>query len=166
MATLILICGLPGAGKTTLAKRLEASRRAVRLCPDGWIKAAMKDGSDKDERSRLREVIEGLQWTLALKLLALDLTVILENGFWSRGERENVRAAGQALGARVELHYLNVPPEELWRRIERRNAEPGGDSFHITREELEQWRPWFHVPVPDEVQAYNHFEEWISPAGG
>ncbi len=33
---LLLTCGLPGAGKTTLATRLAAERRAVRLTKDEW----------------------------------------------------------------------------------------------------------------------------------
>jgi len=28
---------LPGVGNTTLARRLEAEYRAIRLCPDEWI---------------------------------------------------------------------------------------------------------------------------------
>jgi len=31
------MCGLPSAGKTTLAKQLECETKAVRLCPDEWI---------------------------------------------------------------------------------------------------------------------------------
>ena len=34
---LILTCGLPGAGKTTLAKKLAADRCAVRLTDDDWL---------------------------------------------------------------------------------------------------------------------------------
>lgn len=34
---LILTCGLPGAGKTTLAKQLAAERAAVRLTKDEWL---------------------------------------------------------------------------------------------------------------------------------
>ena len=33
---LILICGLPGSGKTTFAKQLAPKVAAVRLCPDEW----------------------------------------------------------------------------------------------------------------------------------
>jgi predicted kinase len=43
MATLFLICGLPGASKTTLAKQLEASRSALRLCADEWIARILED---------------------------------------------------------------------------------------------------------------------------
>jgi predicted kinase len=35
-ARLILICGLPGSGKTTLAKELEPGVPAIRLSPDEW----------------------------------------------------------------------------------------------------------------------------------
>jgi predicted kinase len=31
---LLLMCGLPGSGKTTLATQLAAGLPAVRLCPD------------------------------------------------------------------------------------------------------------------------------------
>ena len=36
-ARLILTCGLPGSGKTTLARRLAADRGAVRLTKDEWL---------------------------------------------------------------------------------------------------------------------------------
>ena len=46
---LILLCGLAGAGKTTLAKQLEADG-AVRMCPDDWLMALGFDIYDKDAR--------------------------------------------------------------------------------------------------------------------
>ena len=36
---LIIVCGLPGSGKTTLAKELESKLRAVRFSPDEWMDA-------------------------------------------------------------------------------------------------------------------------------
>ena len=38
-ATLFLTVGLPGTGKTTAARRLEAEHNAVRLTKDEWVKA-------------------------------------------------------------------------------------------------------------------------------
>lgn len=39
MPRLILVCGLPGAGKTTLARRLADEVPAVRLSGDEWMVA-------------------------------------------------------------------------------------------------------------------------------
>ena len=37
VATLVLMVGLPAAGKTTRAKELAATHRALRLTPDHWM---------------------------------------------------------------------------------------------------------------------------------
>ena len=57
MATLHLICGLPGSGKTTLAKQLETSEGAVRFCPDEWIAEILLDPDDRAEMDRLRDIV-------------------------------------------------------------------------------------------------------------
>ena len=40
---LIIICGLPGAGKTTLARQLEAQLGTVRYAPDEWLQVLTLD---------------------------------------------------------------------------------------------------------------------------
>ena len=84
MAILFLLCGLPGVGKTTLAKQLEQTPQTLRLTPDEWIHRLLKDVTDKAELDRLRIPIEAVQWNLAVKLLSLGINVILDWGFWSR----------------------------------------------------------------------------------
>jgi len=64
MPTLILICGLPGAGKTTFAKRLEVERSALRLTPDDWMARLNIDLFDEARRT----AIEGLQWEIAARV--------------------------------------------------------------------------------------------------
>ncbi len=150
MATLHLICGLPGAGKTTLAKQLEQSQTALRLCPDEWIAALLADPNDIAERDRLRDPVEALQWGLAQRALVLGTNVILENGFWSRAERDSYRAQAEALGARVELHYLGVARDELWHRLALRNANLPPGTFAVNEAELDLWLSWFEAPTPDE----------------
>lgn len=150
-ARLIVLCGLPGSGKTTRAKRLEAELGGVRLCPDEWLPALGTDLWDHAARAR----VEALQWTLAQRLLELGGTVIIEWGVWAREERDTLRLGARARGARVELHHLDVPLDELWRRLQQRNQ--GGDVNEaiIERAHLEEWWCVFEAPTADELALYD-----------
>jgi hypothetical protein len=79
---LIIVCGLPGAGKTTYGKALERRLPSVRLCPDEWMDALSIDLYDETSRGR----IEALQSTLGKRLLELGLIVIIE---WGTGGGPN-----------------------------------------------------------------------------
>ncbi|MGH2501929.1 MAG: AAA family ATPase [Ktedonobacterales bacterium] len=148
---LVLVCGLPGAGKTTLARRLEAKMLAVRLCPDEWLAALGINLWDEAPRDQL----ETQFWLLARRLLALGQSVILESGFWLRADRDEKRLGARALGAAVELRYLGVPLDELYRRIERRNAAPAPGDVHITRADLELWATLFQPPDAAELALFD-----------
>jgi predicted kinase len=144
---LIIVCGLPGSGKTTHARRLEGESRAVRFSPDEWMKALGIDIYDEASRER----IESLQWKLAQELLALGLSVIIEWGTWERSERDRLRLGARALGASVELHYLSAPVDILHGRLQRRATE----SPPIERDDLLKWAGLFQVPSRDEMALFD-----------
>jgi predicted kinase len=148
---LILICGLPGSGKTTLARRLAPQVSAVRLCPDEWKHDLGIDYYDEAGRVRLEQRL----WRLGQELLGLGQSVILENGFWAREERDELRLAARALGVAIELHYLEAPVDELWRRLEVRNelAVPG--AVPIQRHDLERWARQFEAPDEAELALFD-----------
>src|SRR5688572_18716211 len=150
-ARLILICGLPGSGKTTLAKQLATEVPAVRLCPDEWKHDLGIDYYDEQGRVRLEQRL----WLLCQELLGLGQSVILENGFWAREEREELRLGGQSLGVAVELHFLDAPVDELWRRLEIRNEEGKPGTAPIRREDLEKWSQQFEAPDAAQLALFD-----------
>ena len=146
-ARLILVCGLPGSGKTTLAEALEGRLQAIRFSPDDWMDAL----SINLHREDMRAKVEALQWELAQQLLAQGLTVIIEWGTWARSERDALRLGARALGAAVELHYLNAPSDVLLERLERR----GRENPPIERDALFEWVEIFQAPTNAEMALFD-----------
>jgi predicted kinase len=146
---LIIVCGLPGSGKTTHAKALESRLRAVRFSPDEWLNALSLDIYDEESR----EKIEALQWKFGQELLALGLTVIIEWGTWGRFERDTLRLGARALGAAVELHYLSASADVLFDRIQRR----GMENPPIERDALLRWFEIFQSPTPEEMTLFDKY---------
>lgn len=141
------MCGLPGSGKTTHARRLETDVGAIRLCADEWMEALAVDLWDETMRAKM----EGLQWQLGQQLLALGLTVIVEWGTWAKSERDILRVRARELGAAVELHYLTAPVDVLLDRIQRRHME----NPPITREQLLHWADVFQTPTQEELALFD-----------
>ncbi len=147
-ARLVLLCGLPASGKSTLARQLADSIGGVRFDPDEWMPALGVDLFDEEFRARL----ESEFWALAQRLLKLGNPVILEWGFWVRSERDEKRNFARSLGIPVELRYFDVPYEELQRRVADRGADGG---IPITPQLMESYRAVFQPPTDEEFRLFD-----------
>src|SRR5580700_7146377 len=144
---LIIVCGLPGSGKSTHAKLLETNLGAIRFSSDEWMDALSLDLFDEGRRER----IEALQWKFTQQLLANGLTVIIEWGTWARSERDTLRLGARSFGAAVELHYLSAPVDVLFDRIQRR----GMENPPIDRDSMSRWFDMFQAPTPEEMALFD-----------
>jgi predicted kinase len=147
---LILLCGIAGAGKTTLAKQLEAEG-AVRMCPDEWLVALGFDIYDKDARV----AVELLQWDLAQGLVRRGLTVVDECGVWQRQERDLRRTWARAHDAAVELRFLDAPVEELMARVTERNRALPEGAPYIDPALIPFWDDRIQRPDADELALFD-----------
>ena len=152
MATLHLMVGLPCSGKTTLARRLEFERSALRLTPDEWQVPLFGQDAAEPEHNARHGLIEAMLWDVAARVLVLGTNVILDFGFWSREEREDFRMRAKILGASSEVHFLEAAEEELLQRLAARNAQPSNRVFHIAEEQMRSWIALFQSPTPDELE--------------
>ena len=75
---LLVLTGLPGSSKTTLATQL-AAFPACRMCPDDWMMASGIGLWDEATRAR----IEAFQADMSLELLRAGQNVVIEWGLWA-----------------------------------------------------------------------------------
>jgi len=148
-ATVYLIVGLPGAGKTTRAKELEIRAPALRLTPDEW-QIALFDGQNPLDK---RDLVEGKLVQVGMRAAELGIDVVFDFGFWGKDERSALRWIAAAVGARSQVVYLPIDHEEQRRRVTNRFAGAPGQTFPMSDVELEQWRAQFQVPDIDELRS-------------
>ena len=139
---LVLLCGLPGSGKTTFARQLVRDRPAVTFSPDQWSADLEVSVFDEPFRYRLEQRFVNLGW----ELLALGVTVVLEFGLWGRSERDVLREGARTRGVAVELHLLDVPIDELWRRVQTRNGRAEHGTVELSRDDLDRYAEIFQRP--------------------
>ncbi|WP_158263830.1 AAA family ATPase [Deinococcus arcticus] len=153
--------GFIGSGKSTLARRLEQALPALRFSPDEWTHALL--GANPPEalyRPALAGLLQMFQghWVQAA-LLGSD--VVLDYGFWTRHERDELRSLCAHHGLELRLYRLHVPDEVLWERVASRNAgvAAGEDraSVWINSWDFQAFRQHFQPLDPEEA--------WVEPEG-
>lgn len=144
----VLLCGLTCSGKSTHAREL-AERGFVWLSidRDAWeaghheqpLPASVQRDIKIAHKQRIRE------------LVAQGRDVVLDYALASRSRRDEYRAIANEAGADLEVHFMDVPADELRRRLRMRNQlPPGPDVVHVPLDQLERWLLSFEYPGSDE----------------
>ena len=134
-----MMIGLPCSGKTTLARQIAGENNALLLSTDAWHLRLYGNDLGQECHMANHRKIESLLWEVAERVLALGCDVILDFGFWMRQQRDLYKSKAEAVGAECVYHYLNVPMEELRRRIRERNINPPEGSFPIPLEMMDMY---------------------------
>lgn len=148
---LYVMVGLPAAGKTTLARRIETEHQALRFTPDEWMIPLFGEPMAHGKRN----VLEGRFIATALSALRLGFDVVLDFGVWAKDERTALRWLASTVGAEYELVYVAIGEAEQQDRVNRRLATAPESTFPMTQADLQEWRMIFQPPGEEELSGNN-----------
>jgi Predicted kinase len=150
MSTVVLMCGLPGAGKTTYAMEL-VRRGWVRLSIDEavWRRLGQRDAGlvlDPADFDRLKEEVRGEQRRELVELMLAGRDTVVDYSFWSRAARDDYKALVESHGCRWELVHLKADRQTLERRLTIRNGQDGANSVSVDQNLLHRYLAKFEEP--------------------
>jgi predicted kinase len=150
-ATIYLICGFIGAGKSTFSKKLEEKTGAVRVTKDEWSIRLIGNDPTIEGYAQWDSKIIGLSRDFAFYLAEKGIDVILDEGFWERQTRDEMRIRAVATGATLVMYYLDTPIETIRKRVLGRNNNLTKVSFEISSEMLNGYLKYWEPPMEDEA---------------
>lgn len=121
-----LVCGATGAGKSTYAEALAQDLGAVRFSIDEWMERL--HNPDKPEVDRFDWFYERVQRNctqmraVAERLAELGTASVFECGLTNAEERAIFADWAEEQGLSLHLHFVDVPAELRWQRVQQRNA--------------------------------------------
>lgn len=153
--TLYILCGKVGSGKSTLARYLE-SRGTLRLSQDEYTLSrvqTLRKPEDYyrviDEKTLRAAEAEARAEILEIALSALrgKRSVVIDDGFWRKAERESYRLHAARAGARSVLYYLPIEPDQQWQRLSNRNQGDLTLVHYISLQDMEYLNTFFEPPI-------------------
>jgi len=160
MQTCFIVCGRPGAGKSTYAERLAFLHHATLLDIDPVTErlvrlALAQSGQDLDDRdseyfkSTFRAPIYETLFDIARENLAIQDVVVV--GPFTKELRDPnwPSAISKALGAAVEIHYVGCPPELRKRRLSNR-----GNARDLAK--LKDWEDYLQYYGLESPPVFEH----------
>ena len=109
-----------------------------------------KDQFEYDTFHEYDSKMAKLATEIALRCLTSGSSVIIDDGFWYRKQRDEMRQQLRDIGAVAKLYFIDTPVDVMRVRTVKRSENPPVDSFYITEQEFNDYLKMFEPPTDDE----------------
>lgn len=144
-ATIHLMHGFIGFGKTTVAKELEVKIPAVRLTHDEFMVKLYGRNMPYADFSANYKRVDDLILEMAEKIIKAGADVIMDYGFWSHEDRKNAYERAKKIADNVVFHKISCDINVAKERVLERTAN-NPDALYISNEEfdtlLKRYEEW------------------------
>ena len=151
-----LICGATGAGKSTYSEKLARQIGGVRFSIDEWMQGL--HNKDQPEEMSFDWFYERVQRNCAQmrklsdQLCRIDVPSVFDCGFTNSTERAIFADWAEDAGYPYLLHYVDVPADVRWERVQKRNSEQAETfQFEVTREMFDFIESIWEAPTQAEL---------------
>ena len=125
---LIVVTGLPGTGKTTIAEALAKEVDAVVFSTDKIRKMIFEKPVYDEEDKR---IVYNELFSQTGKYLAVGKSVILDGTFYTKVLRERAKEVGKSFCEKVFFVYCDTPEDLLKERINKRKDEFSDADYSV-----------------------------------
>ncbi|MEU3465650.1 ATP-binding protein [Streptomyces sp. NPDC006733] len=157
VSTVVLMCGPPGAGKTTYAMAL-VGRGYVRLSIDEvvWQRIGGRDAGrvlGEERYDALKDEVRREQRQELVALMRAGRDVVVDYSFWSRAARDEYKELVEHHGCRWELVHLKADRATLECRLAVRNRQEGANAVTVEEGLLDRYLAGFEEPAGEGEQV-------------
>lgn len=159
MSKVIMVCGTIGSGKTSYCSEIKEKYNAVLLSVDE-IMYDIYHHREGEEHDKVVLDIKNYLKKKSVEIVNSGTNVLLDWGFWTRKEREEVREFYASHQIECEWHNIEISKEDWMRNIVERNQKVlAGKStdYYVDEGLLEKVNGLYEVPDKEEIDYWHVF---------
>ena len=157
MSKIILICGKICSGKTYYANIIKEKENAIILSTDE-VTYDLTDNEQGENYENFANRVNNYLRKKSVELAQIGTNVILDWGFWTREDRQEISEYFKTKNINIEWHYIDVDDETWQQNIKNRNKKvlngEGGSDFFVDEGLLNKVLSKFEVPYKDEIDIW------------
>ena len=164
MGKVILICGKICSGKSYYASQIKEKENAIILSTDE-VTYDLTNNEQGDNYEEFAKKVNAYLMKKTVELVKIGCNVILDWGFWTKINRQEITNYFKTHNIKTEWHYIDIDDETWHYNIEERNKKViegiGGSAFYVDEGLFNKILSMFEIPDRSEMDIIHKVDRKI-----